>query len=126
MKAARKWQGLATIASVMALAGGLAAITPGVADAATHNCGSKSITIERPGEDGAPASKFKLTVVQITTQGVSCQAAYSFLTKIFNGSSSGTPEKYKCVVAHFKVPAGRVPEACTRPGKRIQFGAQGG
>ncbi len=126
MKAAPKLQGLATIASVMALAGGLAAITPGVADAATHNCGSKTVTIERPGEDGQPASKFKLTVVQIATQGVSCQAAYTFLTKLYNSTSTTTPEKYKCTVAHFKVPSGKIPEACTRPGKRIQFGTQGG
>jgi hypothetical protein len=125
MKASRRWQGLATIASVMALAGGLAAITPGVAVAATHNCGSKNIVFERPGENGSPPSKFKLSTVQISTQGVSCQAAYAFLTKLYN-SSTGTPEKYKCTVGHFKVPAGKVPEVCTRPGKKIQWGGQGG
>jgi hypothetical protein len=125
MKAARKWQGLATIASVMALAGGLAAITPGVAVAATHSCGSKTVVIERAGEEGAPPSKFKFPVAQISTQGVSCQAAYAFLTKYYN-STSGTPEKYKCAAGHFKVPSGKVPTACTRPGKKIQWAGQGG
>ncbi|HWF31472.1 MAG TPA: hypothetical protein VG188_02830 [Solirubrobacteraceae bacterium] len=125
MKAVLRWQGLATVASVAVLAGGLAAITPGVAVAATHSCGSKTIVFERPGENGAPPSKFKLSTVAISTAGVSCQAAYSFLTKLYN-STSGTPEKYKCTVGHFKVPAGKVPEVCTRPGKRIQWGGQGG
>jgi hypothetical protein len=127
MKAARKWQGLATIASVTALAGGLAAITPGVAVAATHTCASKTITIERPGEAGLPASKFKVPVAVVSTQGVTCQAAYSFIAKVYGGSSTGgTPEKYKCVSGHFKAPAGRVPEVCTRPGKRIQWAGPGG
>jgi hypothetical protein len=126
MKAAPKWQGLATIASVMALAGGLAAITPGVAVAATHSCGGKTIVVERPGEDGAPPSKFKFPVAQISTQGVSCQAAYAFITKVYNSTSGGTPEKYKCVAGHFKVPSGKVPEVCSRPGKKIQWAGEGG
>jgi hypothetical protein len=125
MKAARRWQGLATIASVVALAGGLAAITPGVAVAATHNCGSKTIIFERAGEDGAPPSKLKLPTAQISTQGVSCQAAYAFLTKYYN-STSGTPEKYKCASGHFKVPSGKVPTVCSRPGKKIQWAGEGG
>lgn len=126
MKAARKWQGLATVASFMALAGGLAAITPGVAVAATHSCGNKTIVIERPGENGAPPSKFKMPTAAISTQGVSCQAAYAFITKLYNATTSGTPEKYKCVAGHFKVPAGKVPEVCTRPGKKIQWAGEGG
>jgi hypothetical protein len=125
MKAARKWQGLATIASVTALAGGLAAITPGVAVAATHTCANKTITIERPGEAGLPASKFKVPVAVVSTQGVSCQAAYSFIAKIYGGQG-GAPEKYKCTTGHFKAPAGRVPEVCTRPGKKIQWAGPGG
>jgi hypothetical protein len=125
MKAARRWQGLATIASVMALAGGLAAIAPGIAVAATHSCANKTIVYERAGEEGSPPSKFKLPTVQISTQGVSCQAAYAFLTKLYN-ATSGTPEKYKCALGHFKVPSGKVPEVCTRPGKKIQWAGQGG
>jgi hypothetical protein len=124
MKAVRKWQGAATLTSAVALLCGAAALTPGASVAATtHNCGNKSITFERPAENGSPATKFKLQTADITTQGVSCQAAYAFLTKLYN---TGTPEKYKCVVAHFKVPAGKVPEVCTRPGKKIQFAGQGG
>jgi hypothetical protein len=72
-----------------------------------------------------PASKFTVTVNQITTQGVSCQAAESFLKKLYV-SSTGVPEKYKCAVGHFKVPPGKVPEVCTRSGKKIQFAGQGG
>jgi hypothetical protein len=125
MKAVRKWQGPATLASAVALLCGAGALVPSASLAATHQCGSKTITIERAGENGAPASKFKLPTVDISTQGVSCQAAYAFLTKLYN-SSSGTPEKYKCVVGHFKAPAGKVPEVCTRPGKKIQWAGAGG
>ena len=126
MKAARKWQGLATVGGVIAIFSGAAALAPGASIAATtHNCGNKTITFERPAENGSPASKFKLQTAQIVTQGVSCQAAYAFLTKLYN-SSTGTPEKYKCAGAHFKVPAGKVPEVCTKPGKKIQFAGQGG
>jgi hypothetical protein len=124
MRAARKWQGPAAIGSALALLAGAAALTPGASIAATtHNCGTKHITIEHKAENGAPASKFTVTVNQITTQGVSCQAAASFLKKLYG---TGVPEKYKCTVGHFKVPPGKVPEICTRPGKRIQFAGQGG
>ena len=111
----------------MALLAGAAALAPGASIAATtHNCGTKSFTIEHKAENGLPASKFKVTVKQITTQGVSCQAAESFLKKLYASTSSGVPEKYKCAVGHFKVPPGKVPEVCTRSGKKIQFAGQGG
>jgi hypothetical protein len=126
MRAARKLQGPAVLGSALAILAGTAALTPGASvAAATHNCGSKTITIEHPAENGAPASKFKLTVSQIMTQGVSCQAAASFFNKLYT-STTGVPEKYKCTIGHFKVPRGKVPEICSRPGRRIQFAGQGG
>jgi hypothetical protein len=126
MRAARKWQGPAAIGSTVALLAGAAALAPGASIAATtHNCGTKSFTIERKAESGLPASKFKVTVNQITTHGVSCHAAESFLKKLY-ASSTGVPEKYKCASGHFKVPPGKVPEVCTRSGKKIQFAGQGG
>jgi hypothetical protein len=106
---------------------GAAALAPGASIAATtHNCGKKTFTVERKAENGLQANKFKVTVNQITTRGVSCQAAESFLKKLYVPSSPGVPEKYKCVVGHFKVPSGKVPEVCTRSGKKIQFAGQGG
>ena len=126
MRAARKWQGAAVVGSAVALLAAAAALAPGASIAATtHTCGTKHVTIERKAENGLPASKFKVTVKQITTQGVGCQAAESFLKKLYV-SSTGVPEKYKCAVGHFKVPPGKVPEVCTRSGKRIQFAGQGG
>jgi hypothetical protein len=114
------------IGTVLAIAAGMAALAPGASLAAsTHSCGTKTFTIEHKAENGAPASKFKVTIKQISSTGVSCKAAYTFLTKLYT-SASGTPEKYKCTSGHFKVPAGRVPEVCTRPGKKIQFAGQGG
>jgi hypothetical protein len=126
MRAARKWQGAAVVGSAVALLAGAAALAPGASIAATtHTCGTKHVTIERKAENGQPASKLTVTVSQVTTRGVSCQAAASFLKKLY-GSSTGAPEKYKCAVGHFKVPPGKVPEVCTRSGKRIQFAGQGG
>jgi hypothetical protein len=110
----------------VALLAGAAALAPGASIAATtHTCGTKHLTIERKAENGLPASKFTVTVSQVTTRGVSCQAAGAFLKKLY-GSGTGVPEKYKCAVGHFKVPPGKVPEVCTRSGKKIQFAGQGG
>jgi len=126
MRAERKWQGAAVIGSAVALLIGAAALAPGASIAAsTHNCGTKRVTIERKAENGVPASKFTVTINKVTTQGVSCQAAESFLKKLY-GSGTGVPEKYKCAIGHFKVPPGKVPEVCTRSGKKIQFAGQGG
>jgi len=126
MRAAPKWQGAAVIGSAVALFTGAAAVAPGASIAATtHACGTKHLTIEHKAESGLPASKFTVTISQVSTRGVSCQAAVSFLKKLYS-SSTGAPEKYKCAVGHFKVPPGKVPEVCTRSGKRIQFAGQGG
>jgi hypothetical protein len=126
MRAARKWQGAAVVGSALALLAGAAALAPGASMAATnHACGSKHITIVRPSEGSVPASKITITVNDVSARGLSCQAAVSFLKKLYN-SSTGVPEKYKCAIAHFKVPPGKVPEVCTRSGKRVQFAGQGG
>ncbi len=127
MRAARKWHGPAAITGALAMLAGVAALAPGASvAAATQSCGSHTITIRRPGEDGAPATKVKYTVSDITTQGVSCQAADSFLNKLYTSTTTGEPEKYKCTIGHFKVPPGKVPEVCARSGKKIQFAGQGG
>jgi hypothetical protein len=126
MRAARKWQGAAVVGSAVALLAGAAALAPGASIAATtHTCGTKHITIVRPAEGSLPASKITITVNDLSARGLSCHAAVSFLKKLYN-SSTGVPEKYKCVIGHFKVPPGKVPEVCTRSGKRVQFAGQGG
>ena len=38
----------------------------------------------------------------------------------------GYPQNYKCENAEFKVPAGYIPTICSKPGKTIKYGAQGG
>jgi hypothetical protein len=125
MKAVGKWQGLATLAVMGALAIAIAALTPGaLAAAPVHSCGNKVVVLEQPGETGQPATKFKLLIKQITSQGVSCSDAFKVVNALYTGSA--TPEKYKCTAGHFKVPVGRVPEVCTKPGKRITFAGQGG
>jgi hypothetical protein len=127
MQAAPRWQGLATLASVVALGGGLAAITPGTAVAASHDCGQTTITITIAGEEGAAPRKFKEPIKAIKTEGVSCASAFKFVSALYNNHSSKTPEGYKCGLAKFKTPAGFVPEQCTKSGgRKVQFAGRGG
>jgi hypothetical protein len=126
MEAARKWQGLATLGSAVALFAATAALSPGASAApVSHTCANKVETIQI--EDGMGGTKpFKLTIKAISTKGVSCTAAYKFIGLLLTNKSPTTPEKYKCTIAHFKVPAGYFAQACTKTGKRIQYAQQGG
>lgn len=127
MQAAPKWHGLAAAGSVLALLGGLAAITPAsVAAATVHKCANKTIVITEPGVEGAAPTHFPLAIKAITAQGTGCTGAYKFLNAEFTKSNTVTPEKFKCVVAKFKAPAGLVPESCSKPGVKITFAAPGG
>lgn len=123
MKAVRRWQGLAALGSVLALALGALALIPGAAVASTHACGNHTIVIEQETEPGKPKTKFKLPAKQIVTQGVSCTSAYKVITAFYSGKRS---EGFKCGAGKFKVPKGLVPSQCTKPGKKIQFAGQGG
>ena len=129
MQAARKWHGLATAGSILALLGGLAAITPAsVAAATVHKCANKTIAISETTSEGV--QHFSMPVKAITTQGIGCTGAYKFFNALYahpsTTSATVTPEKFKCVVAKFKAPAGLVPEQCSKPGVKIQFAVQGG
>ncbi len=126
MKAARRWQGLATIGSAVALVLGALALMPGAAAASTHACGNHTIVIEIESEPGKPKNKFKLPIKQIVTQGVSCASAYKVITAVYNNAGGKLPEGYKCTNGKFKVPKGSVPEQCTKRGKKIQFAGKGG
>ncbi len=114
------------IGSCLAIALGALALLPGAAAASTHSCGTHTVTLEFESEPGKPKTKFKLPIKQIETQGVSCATAFKFVTALYDGKSTKTPEGYKCVVAKFKVPQGSIPERCTKPGKKIQFAGKGG
>jgi hypothetical protein len=127
MRAALNRQGLATAGGVLALIGGLAAITPAsVAAATVHKCANKTVVITQEGVEGGTPTHFPLAIKAITAQGIGCTGADKFLTAEFSKSNTVTPEKFKCVVAKFKAPAGLVPEACTKPGVKITFAAPGG
>ena len=97
-----------------------------VAAPAVHKCANRAETLEIEGAPGEAPRKYKLTIKAISTQGVSCGAAYKFLGLLEKNHSPATPEHYKCKSGHFKVPAGLVAEVCTRPGARIQYAQQGG
>jgi hypothetical protein len=123
----KRWRALAVTAVAVGATGTLAAIPQTVAASTTHHCGNKtfSITIAPPEGSTEPASKFKLSVAQIVTTNVSCEAAFKFVKALY-ASQTGVPKPYKCTSGHFKVPRGKVPEVCTRKGGKIQFAGQGG
>ncbi len=120
---------LAALGGLLALAGGVAALTPGAMAAAgpVHKCANKTEVIEIQGGPGEAPRKYKVTIKAISTQGVSCAAAYKFLALQYKSNTTSTiPEHYKCTTGHFKVPVGTVPQVCTKPGAKIQYAGQGG
>lgn len=118
----------AALGGVLALAGGGAvALTPGaVAAPVVHKCANKAEVLELPGVPGEAPRKYTITYKAISTQGVSCAAAYKFLALEVKNKAAAPVEKYKCTIGHFKAPAGLVPQVCTKRGAKIQFAAPGG
>jgi hypothetical protein len=127
MEARLRWKGPAVLAGVLALAGGGAALTPGaIAAPAVHKCANKAEVLEIAGAAGEAPQTVKVTIKAISSQGVSCAAAYKFLALQFKDTTSTAPEGYKCKNGGFKAPAGSVPEVCTKPGAKIQYAGPGG
>ncbi len=121
--------GLRNLTAAGALVALLAAggeIAPGaLASAPRHTCANKVITLTIAGNPGEAARTVKVTDKAISTQGVTCKAAYKFLDLASKGGAA-FPEHYTCRTGHFHVPLGYIPQVCTKKGARIQYGAQGG
>jgi len=126
MQAARNWHGLATAGSILALLGGLAAITPAsVAAATVHKCANKTLTLNLPTGEGG-TRQYPEPIKAITTEGIGCAGAYKFFSAYFGRQTQTAPEGFVCKTAKFKAPAGLVPQSCSKPGVKIQFAVQGG
>jgi hypothetical protein len=127
MKAVRKWQGPATLATLFALTAGLGALAPGaLATPTVHSCANKVETLELESEPGKAPTPFKMTIKTISIQGGGCTTAYKFIGLLEHNKAPTLPEKYKCTIAHFKAPSGYVPEVCTKGAVKIKFSQQGG
>lgn len=127
MGARAKWKGSAALGGVLALVGGGAVLSSGaVAAPVVHKCANKVEVLEIAGAPGEAPRTVKVTVKAISSQGVSCAAAYKFLALQFKDTTSTAPEGYKCKNGGFKAPAGSVPEVCTKPGAKIQYAGPGG
>lgn len=125
----RKRYGIGILASAVALVALVAALTPGAQASGTFtSCANKPVKFQI--EDGSGGTQPYTTVVKaISVKGTSCAAAYEFLHASYNQekiSSTGYPQNYKCKNAEFKVPLGYIPTICSKPGKTIKYGAQGG
>jgi len=79
------------------------------------------------GSDGP--QPYSVTVKAISVKGASCAQAYEFLRFSYNSEKigkTGYPQNYTCKSAEFKVPLGYIPTICSKPGRTIKYGAQGG
>jgi hypothetical protein len=125
----RRRYGIGILASAVALIALVAALTPAAQASGTFtSCANKPVKF--PIEDGSGGSTNYTTVVKaISVKGTSCAGAYEFLRLSYGQEkigSTGYPQNYKCKNAEFKVPLGYIPTICTKPGKTIKYGAQGG
>lgn len=92
----------------------VAALAPGAQAAGpAHHCANRSENLEIESGAGQPVRHFKTTIKAISTQGVSCSAAYKLLDLLEHDKTSAMPEHYKCSIGHFKAPTGYVPQVCT-------------
>lgn len=101
MEARVRWKGSAVLGGVLALAGG----------GAVHKCANKVEVLEISGVAGEAPRQLKVTVKAISSQGVSCAAAYKFLALQFKNTTSTVPEGFKCKVGRFKAPAAACPRS---------------
>jgi len=129
MKAARKRYGIGALGGAVALIALVAALTPGAqASSGFTTCPNKSLKIQIEDGEGGKVP-YTVTVKAISVKGTSCAKAYEFFRLSYSGekiSKTGYPQNYKCENAEFKVPVGYIPTVCSKPGKTIKYGAQGG
>ncbi len=128
MDLAKRWRALAVLACAMLALTAAGVFAAGAPASRAHaasgtSCGNHSITIE-VGE-GAEAHPFKIQAKNVKATGLSCKAAFKFLTALYH-SKSGTPEHFKCKLGKAKEPRGYFPQICTHGSKKVEYGAQGG
>ena len=125
----RKRYGIGILASAVALIALVAALTPGAQAASSFTtCANKPVKFQI--EDGSGGTRPYTTVVKaISVKGTTCASAYEFLHQSYNQEkigASGYPQNYKCKSGDFKTPLGYIPTICSKGGKTIKYGAQGG
>jgi hypothetical protein len=125
----RKRYGIGILASAVALIALVAALTPGAqASGSFTTCANKPIKFQI--EDGSGGTRPYTTVVKaISVKGTTCASAYEFLRDSYNQENigpSGYPQNYKCKSGDFETPLGYIPTICSKGGKTIKYGAQGG
>jgi hypothetical protein len=129
MEASRKRYAAGVLGCAVALIALVVALAPGAQASGTFSsCPNKSLKIMIEGAEGEK-TPYTVTVKAISVKGTSCAKAYEFFRLSYNGekiSKTGYPQNYKCENAEFKVPAGYIPTICSKPGKTIKYGAQGG
>jgi hypothetical protein len=129
MEAPRKRYGIGVLGCTVALIALVAALTPGAqASSGFTSCANKPIKFMIEAGEGEE-TPYTTVVKAISVKGTSCAKAYEFLRLSYNGekiSKTGYPQSYKCENGEFKVPLGYIPTICSKPGKTIKYGAQGG
>jgi hypothetical protein len=107
----------------------VAALAPGAqASGSFTSCANRPVKFPIDNGDGT-STPYTTVVKAISVKGTSCAAAYEFLRLSYNQEKigkTGYPQNYTCEGAEFKVPLGYIPTICSKPGKTIEYGAQGG
>lgn len=130
MEAGRRWYRLGVVGSLAALVVLAVALVPGASaqKGGFKSCGNKKLTIQIDDGEGHK-TPYKIEVKTVSAKGVSCAKAFEFIRLQYNGEKVGKhgyPLDYNCKGGEFTVPTGWYPEICSKPGKTIKYGAQGG
>jgi hypothetical protein len=129
MQASGRRYRIGVLGSAVALLGLVVALTPGAqASSGFTSCANKAVKFQIEGSEGS-TNPYTAVVKAISVKGTSCAKAYEFLRLSYNGekiSKTGYPQSYKCTNGEFHVPLGYIPTICSKPGKTIKYGAQGG
>jgi hypothetical protein len=129
MEASDRRYKIGVIGGALALIALVVALTPGAqASSGFTSCPNKAVKFQIEGSDGS-TSPYTVTVKAISVKGTSCAKANEFFRLSYNGekiSKTGYPQNYKCENGEFKVPLGYIATICSKPGKTIKYGAQGG
>jgi hypothetical protein len=121
------WRAMAVMGSVTALFATAVAMAPGAAASSFRGCPNLTVVLALPTGEAGKTVKYHEHIKAISSQGVSCSGADSFIKKDLTTTTAGKVAGYSCkVTTTFKAPIGYVPMLCTRGGSAIRFARHGG
>jgi len=128
MNGLASWRGMAVVGSVATIFAATVAMAPGAsASGSFRGCPNLTVVLAAPTGEVGKTVKYHEHIKAISSQGVSCAGADTFIKKDLTATKAGKIEGYSCrVTTTFKAPLGYVPMLCTRAGSAIRFARHGG